>query len=241
MEGLPSSPLFWIRHKEQLFWIELDLQPDGVGVEGLTAHGSACILFLRHDSHFRLPQNSRGFIDRGFWVTRTGDPRKITSISQDGHEERLSFPVQYNCAFSYGVSTPLSSPEFRSSPVVNVEISISRPNEYAYLIETDVASWPDIKPVRMARNELARSNRYQTLVTTMFWILTIPFLTGLIFVAVLLKLVDNRVGQSLFFLWLAPPSTLVLIFLGVIQLSVWHQNRDYRRWVQSFAMKDRVD
>ena len=240
IEGLPSSPRFWTRQKEQLFWIELDLQPDDLGIEDLDAHDPACILFFGHNP-LSLPQNPRGFIGRGFCITRIGESRKINSLSQETHEEQSAWPVLCNCAFSFGVSTPLSSREFRSSPVVKMDLHTSQPNEDTYLIHTDVASWPDVKPARRAKFELTRFNRYHDLVFRSFGLLLIPTLAAVILLSVKPKLFKTRVGHILILLWLALFGTLLLISFGLTRLRALQHKRAFRRWVQSFAMKDRVD
>ena len=246
IERLPSSPRFWLRYEDHLFWIELDLHPGDFGIANLAAHDSACILFFWLDAHLSLPQNPRGFIHRGFCVTRTGDPRSIASISQDTHEERSALPVHYNCAFSYGVSTPLSSQEFRSSPVVPVEMSTSQANEDTYLIQTDVASWPDVKAVRTAKNEMGENHTYQNLSIFTSCSIFVLFIAALALflarVSGLKKISNIRLGDWVIYCLLgALAVALLLIFIGVTRLRVRRQRRGYRRWVQSFALKERVD
>lgn len=232
-EGSVSSQKFWLNYTDSVsFWVELDLPPEQISTPEFTVARSARTLIFPSEAHLLLPRNSRGFIDRGLCVTHTASIQEMPSTSQSVNGANEVWPVQYDCAFSFGLCTPSSSIEFADcSSIRSLDVSRER-LENAYLVQTDVTDWPDVRSVRMTKKNLEEGQDYHFYIRAALFILVFV-IQGSMVISFALGLIT--VGRDL-------GITLILVALiplwGYPSLQLHIRRRRFRQWARSFALKE---
>ena len=233
-EGSVRSQKFRLNYTESVsFWVELDLTPEQISTPELSVAHSARTLIFPDKAHLLLPRNPRGFVDRGICITHTDGLKKMPLTIQGVKVECEVWPVQYDCAFSFGVFTSSSSIEFADCPTIRpLDVSGETLENATYLIQTDITDWPDVQSVRISRRELMTGQYYHFYIRFAL-VLLMAVLLGLSFIYLL------RRSLTIFFNLELTVASLLLILFGYPSLLMHIRRRRFRQWARSFALKDR--
>ena len=221
-----EGKVFWVTHLGRSFWISLDLDIRQITDGAPKSQGITLTLLLPLKPWKTPCLNSQGFIGRGLCLTRTREA--VLHINHPEHPR--VWPSLYNCALTMGLMTSLSAMEFADKPTTQAH----ELDQMTFLINSDIASWPRLQIVRSGEFVPVNGN------DPAFYILYGVFASiTSAYVVIWLSLSVNSIGHipiyTIFIMFLTFPWIYVYFRLGARR-----RMREYKRWVNSFALADDV-
>ena len=274
-EGFPIEPLrirdatqlrdtFWLEHGTHKYWVIMDIKPD-LFCERSNPFKESFITLILPCNTTNSCQNARGFIGRGLCLTNTNNSQ-ITMYEYDSPDPCKAWSTLFNCAFSIGIQTPLSSSEFPDIPTITTSDIGLYPEDAdgrIFLIESDIDSWPRLEVVRDGKEDVDIKHKHIRDVDRIYWLTRACLQCSLICACGFILLCDIKINlvrkesdyirtmpyiransscsKAIHVLILIPFPLLIVLFIRTLirhHRQLKSKEQDIQRWVASFAQSD---